>query len=329
VATLVRMATALALEAHGLAKSYGNVRAVDGFDTELPVGTVLGFLGPNGAGKTTVIRMLSTIVRPDSGSFRVAGAPHTDPREVRRRVGVLPESAGYPRAQTGEEWLTYRALLFGQSRAHARRTAHELLEQVGLHERARSMVATYSRGMRQRLGAAGALVGRPQLVLLDEPTLGLDPSGQQQLLELVSRIARERGAAVVLSTHQLDDVEQTCDQVLILNRGRIVAEGSVADVVRQAAAPREALVNVPLDRRDAAIEALNHANMRAVVLEGERGADLRLTMPSGVPAEEASGRALGVLLDADIPVLAFTFEGGRLSDAFLLLTEEVGKGDGR
>src|SRR5262249_30200130 len=187
---------------------------------ELQFGTVLGFLGPNGAGKTTVIRMLSTILRPDAGSFTVAGIPHTDAAEVRRRIGVLPESGGYPRGQTGEEWLTYGARLFGLPRDRARSTARQLLEEVGLAERGSSLLATYSRGMRQRLGAAGALVNEPQLVVLDEPTLGLDPSGQQQLLDLVARISRERGATVILSTHLLDEVEQTCDQVLILNRGR-------------------------------------------------------------------------------------------------------------
>jgi ABC-2 type transport system ATP-binding protein len=311
-----------ALEAEGLRKSYGDVLAVESFTAHVPVGTVLGFLGPNGAGKKTVIRMLSTILRPDAGSFSVGGVLSTQPREIRSRIGVLPESAGYPGGQTGEEWLTFHAQLFGQPRKQAVTTARRLLDELGLAERGRSLISTYSRGMRQRLGAARALVNDPQLVILDEPTLGLDPSGQRQLLDLISRIAREHGATVILSTHLLDEVEETCDQVLILHRGRIVAEGTVADVVRRAAAPRQALVHVAPDQRAEAVQLLVGADMYATTLDGDRGADVMLTMPAGLPAEVASARALGVLFDAGIRVFGFTLEGGRLSDAFLAVTEE-------
>ena len=226
------MSSRLAIEARGLTKEYAGLRAVDALDLAVPEGTVLGFLGPNGAGKTTAIRMLATILRPDAGTFSVAGA--TEPVEIRRLVGVLPESAGYPPAQTGREWLTYHARLFGQPRREAHRTTERVLEEVGLADRADAAITTYSRGMRQRLGVARALVNDPRVVILDEPTLGLDPAGQDQLLELIGRIARDRGATVVLSTHHLDEVEQTCDRLLILHHGRVVAEGSVADVVARA-----------------------------------------------------------------------------------------------
>jgi len=222
----------LAIEARGLTKEYDGLRAVDALDLSVPAGTVLGFLGPNGAGKTTAIRMLSTILRPDAGTFQVAG--ESDPVAIRQAVGVLPESAGYPAAQTGREWLAFHARLFGQTRHGARQTVDRVLEEVGLADRADAAIATYSRGMRQRLGVARALVNEPQVVILDEPTLGLDPAGQDQLLELVTTIARDRGATVVLSTHHLDEVEQTCSRVLILHHGRVVAEGTVADVVARA-----------------------------------------------------------------------------------------------
>lgn len=225
----------LAIEARGLTKEYAGLRAVDALDLSVPEGTVLGFLGPNGAGKTTAIRMLSTILRPDAGSFTIAGV--SAPTEVRRVLGVLPESAGYPLAQTGREWLTFHGRLFGQGRREARRTTRDVLGEVGLADRADSAIATYSRGMRQRLGVARALVNDPRVVILDEPTLGLDPAGQDQLLELIGRIARDRGATVVLSTHHLDEVEQTCDRLLILHRGRVVAEGTVAEVVSRAGGP--------------------------------------------------------------------------------------------
>jgi ABC-2 type transport system ATP-binding protein len=311
-----------ALSALGLRKAYGELVALRDVDLEVPPGTVLGFLGPNGAGKTTVIRILSTILPADAGSFVVAGVPHTQPAQIRRLVGVLPESAGYPRGQTGEEWLTFHAQLFGQPRHQALQTARRLLGDVGLADRGRSLVSTYSRGMRQRLGVARALVNDPQVVFLDEPTLGLDPAGQRQLLDLISRIARDRGATVVLSTHVLAEVEETCDHVVILHRGRVVAQGTVADVVRRAAAPRRGLVRVPPEQRARALEAFAVGEVRAAALDADRRGELELTMPPDLPPEAASAKALRQLLDAQVPVLGFSLEGGRLSDAFLAVTEE-------
>jgi ABC-2 type transport system ATP-binding protein len=313
--------TSYAIEASGLGRSYGDVRAVESFDLALPGGSILGFLGPNGAGKTSVIRMLSTILRPDAGSFTVAGVPSTQPEEIRRRIGVLPESAGYPPTQTGIEWLTFHARLFGQSRKKAGDTARRLLDEVGLAERGASRVSAYSRGMRQRLGIGRALVNDPEVVFLDEPTLGLDPIGQRQVLGLVTRIARERGSTVVLSTHQLDEVEQTCDQVLIMNRGHVVVFGGVADVMRRAAAPRQAWLEVPTDQRGRAAEILGGADVKAVSLDGDRTGRLQLTLSSHEPAETSSAGVLRLLLDAGVPVVGFTLEGGRLSDAFLSATE--------
>jgi len=219
-----------AVEAHGVEKRYGSLVAVDDLSFEAQPGEILGVLGPNGAGKTTAIRVLTTILEPTRGSFAVAGVPHTNPAEIRRRIGVLPESAGYPEHQTGEEYLRYHARLYGRNRADARSVAATLLEELGLGERGGSLISTYSRGMRQRLGIARALVNEPQVVFLDEPTLGLDPAGQRQMLATVRRIAGERGATVLLSTHLLVEVEETCSRVMILNRGRVAAEGTVAEV---------------------------------------------------------------------------------------------------
>jgi ABC-2 type transport system ATP-binding protein len=307
-----------ALETHELTKAYGEVRAVEALDLAVPPGLVLGFLGPNGAGKTTVIRMLTTVLRPDAGTFSVAGIPHTRPIQIRQRVGVMPESAGYPERQSGEEFIRYHARLFGHTRESARATAASLLEEVGLADRARSAIGGYSRGMRQRLGIARALVNEPAVVFLDEPTLGLDPSGQRQVLGLIRQIAEARGATVVLSTHLLTEVEEVCGRVVILNRGRIVADGTVAEIVRRAAAPRQGRVQVPREATGRALEALRARGIHAT--EDSRPGQVELSLRSDA-AEEDVLAALGALLDARIPVLGLELEGGRLSDAFLAMTE--------
>ena len=310
-----------AIEARGLSKRFGALVAVDGLELEVPRGAVLGFLGPNGAGKTTVIRVLTTILAPSAGSFALAGIPGTRPAEIRRAVGVLPESAGYPEQQTGEEFVRYHARLFGHSRASARVTAASLLDEVGLGERARSLVGSYSRGMRQRLGIARALVNEPQVMFLDEPTLGLDPAGQRQVLSLVRRVAGDRGATVVLSTHLLGEVEEVCTQVIILNRGRVVADGTVAEVVRRAAAPGRARLEVARDRLEHALRALGATPGIAAARTNGRPGELELTFAGEHTPEAGLAEALRILLDADVPVLGLSLEGRRLSDAFLAMTE--------
>jgi ABC-2 type transport system ATP-binding protein len=309
-----------AVETEDLRKQYGSFVALEGLTLSLDAGEVLGVLGPNGAGKTTAIRVLTTIFAPSKGRFSIAGVPHTRPAEIRRRVGVLPESAGYPARQTGEEYLRYFARLYGHSRASARALAEELLAQVRLFDRRHSLIAGYSRGMRQRLGIARALVNDPQVVFLDEPTLGLDPAGQRQVLALVRQITAERGATVLLSTHLLAEVEEVCSRVVILNRGRLVADGTVAEIARRAAAPRSARLRVAAEHverarvtlaRSAGIERVEPAN-------GQLGSLVALLDGAGSPAMNDALRALA---DAEVPVLAFELEGARLSDAFLAMTE--------
>jgi ABC-2 type transport system ATP-binding protein len=219
------------IEATDLSKRYGARTALDGLTFTAEPGDVIGLLGPNGAGKTTTIRLLTTILEPTGGTFAVAGVPGDRPNRIRQRIGVLPESAGYPGRQTGAEYLQYAARLFGQSRRDARAGAERLLTDVGLGERAGARISTYSRGMKQRLGIARALVNDPVVVFLDEPTLGLDPAGQREILATIADIAERRGATVVLSTHTLTEVEQVCGSVLILDHGTLRAAGPIAEVV--------------------------------------------------------------------------------------------------
>ena len=310
-----------AVETHGLGKQYGSLVALRELTFAVQAGEVVGVLGPNGAGKTTAVRVLTTILEPDRGSFAVAGVPHTRPAEIRRRVGVLPESAGYPQRQTGEEYLRYHARLHGHSRASARAAALGLLEEVGLADRRRSLIATYSRGMRQRLGIARALVNDPQVVFLDEPTLGLDPAGQRQVLGNVRRIASERGAAVLLSTHLLAEVEENCSRVLILNRGRVIAEGTVLEVTRRAAAPRSGRLHVNPEHAERAAAALA-ATPGVDEFEGANGQPGWFRIVFAHSANGSSPNdAVRALLDSGVAVLSFELEGARLSDAFLAMTE--------
>jgi len=315
------------VEARGIAKLYGSLVAVDDLTVAVEAGEVLGILGPNGAGKTTAVRMLTTILAPSRGSFSVAGIPHTRPEEIRSRIGVLPESAGYPGGQTGEQYLTYHARLYGYPRGRAGEIARSLLDELGLLERGRSPISAYSRGMRQRLGIARALVNEPVAVFLDEPTLGLDPAGQRQVLRHVRTIARERGAAVLLSTHLLNEVEENCSNVLILNRGRVVAEGTVSDVVSRAAAPRRLRLQVAPEETDRAtlVLAALPAVQQVELSESQTG---WLAVELAAPGDANGGGpapndVLRALLDAGLALRSFELDGTRLSDAFLAMTGAV------
>jgi ABC-2 type transport system ATP-binding protein len=308
------MSAEFAVEVDGLTKRFGTRVAVDDLRFTARPGEVVGLLGPNGAGKTTTIRLLSTVLTPTSGRFRVAGIDSRSAGEIRRRVGVLPESVGYPGYLSGRDYLRYHARLCGLAKIDALVT--RLLADVGLTDRAASRIATYSRGMRQRLGIARALVNEPSVVLLDEPTLGLDPAGQRQMLAIVRQIAAERGAAVVLSTHTLPEVEQVCGRVLIMAGGRAVASGTVDEVTRTVAARRSGRLRVPLELTDLAMRTLAAVAGVTTEVTSERPdvLTIRVTAPMDTNA------ALLAVLAANIPVLSFEVDGARLGDAFLALT---------
>ena len=308
------------VEASDLTKHYGSVVALEGLDLAVRAGEIVGVLGPNGAGKTTAIRVLTTILPATRGTFAIAGIPHTRPADIRRVVGVLPESAGYPERQTGTGYVRYFARLYGHGSTSARRTASSLLEQVGLGERGDSLIASYSRGMRQRLGIARTLVNDPQVVFLDEPTLGLDPAGQRQVLALIRTIARERGATVLLSTHLLAEVEEVCSRVLILNRGRVAAEGTVAEIVRRAASPRTAKIRVDAEHVARARESLRAVpGIESIAVVDEQAGALQATLDA--MATDAANAGIRALLDSGVPVHLFELQGASLSDAFLAMTE--------
>jgi ABC-2 type transport system ATP-binding protein len=316
------------LEAVELTKRYGVRTALQGVSFTAGEGDVVGLLGPNGAGKTTTIRLLSTVLEPTSGHFSVAGQPSSAPAEIRRRIGVLPESSGYPGHQTGREYLRYFARLYGLGRDMAQGAANRLLADVGLDERAGSPIHSYSRGMRRRLGIARALVNNPRVVFLDEPTLGLDPAGRFQVLDIVRNLADRRGVTIVLSTHTLPEVEEVCSKVLILDRGRVQASGSVADVIRAAKVEPSARLRVAMELVERARQALADLPGFSVEVAEGRPDVLRIAFlahSSAPPSRpDALNAALKAVANAGVPVLSFEVDGARLSDAFLTMTGGVG-----
>jgi ABC-2 type transport system ATP-binding protein len=262
-----------------------------------------------------------------NGTFSVAGVPSIRPNEIRRRVGVLPESSGYPGHQTGQEYLRYHARLFGRSRPDAIRVADDLLAEVGLAERRSSRISTYSRGMRQRLGIARALVNDPVVVFLDEPTLGLDPAGQRQVLGMVREIARDRAATVVLSTHTLPEVEEVCTSAIILSAGSVLVSGPISEVTRTVTVQHAGQVRVPTDLVDKARAALSGVPGLTLKAADGRPDVLKISVTEGRDgrrdrADTGLNGALRAVLAADVPVLAFEVEGARLSTAFLTMTAE-------
>lgn len=223
-----------AIRTRGLTKRYGDLLAVDNLDLEVRSGEIFGLLGPNGAGKTTTILMLLGLSEPTRGEVSVVGLdPARQALEVKRRVGYVPDNVGFYAGLTGRENLAYTARLSRLGGREAASRVAELLSDVGLTERADDKVRTYSHGMRQRLGIADALVKSPDVLILDEPTIGLDPRGADQILELVWRLAADRGVAVLLTSHLLGQVQEMCGRVGIFVSGRMVAAGSVTELADQ------------------------------------------------------------------------------------------------
>ena len=219
-----------AVEARGLVKTYDDVEAVRGVDLRVDAGEVFGFLGPNGAGKSTTVKMLTTLLTITSGGASVAGVDVTaDPDTVRRRIGVALQEAGLDPRQNGRELLILQARLFGMSPADAAERAHELLALVELEDAADRLIKTYSGGMKRRLDLASALVHRPDVLFLDEPTTGLDPSSRLTIWDEVRRI-NQQGTTVFLTTQYLEEADALCDRLAIIDGGRIVREGTPASL---------------------------------------------------------------------------------------------------
>jgi lipooligosaccharide transport system ATP-binding protein len=221
------------ISAHGLVKRFGNFTAVDGIDVEVRAGEAFGFLGPNGAGKSSTMRMIGCVSTPTGGSLRVLGMdPVREGSAIRARLGVCPQQDSLDPELTVRENLTVYARYFGIPRKLARQRADELIEFVQLTERAGDKVEPLSGGMKRRLTIARALVNDPAIVLLDEPTTGLDPQARHLVWERLFRL-KQRGVTLVLTTHYMDEAEQLCDRLVVMDGGKIVAEGSPRQLIER------------------------------------------------------------------------------------------------
>ena len=221
------------IEARGLTKRFGKTTALDGLDLVAEPGQVVAVLGPNGAGKTTFVRSVATLLRPDAGTLRVAGHDvRTEPAAVRRVIGLAGQFAAIEPAMTGRENLEMVARLFGQDRRTAKRNAQAVLEQLALVDAADRLSRTYSGGMRRRLDLGASLVGAPRLLLLDEPTTGLDPRSRIELWDAIRRLV-EAGTDVLLTTQYLDEADHLATQVVIIDHGRAVAAGPPTELKRR------------------------------------------------------------------------------------------------
>lgn len=315
------------LVVEGIQKKYGNRRALKGLTFTLLAGRVMGFLGPNGAGKTTSIRILTTIMEPDAGHFTVDGIEFDRPEKIRRKIGVLPENLGFPRQMTAVEYLVFFGQLYGLTPQSAKTNALRMLNEVGLENRTKSLISSFSHGMRQRLGIARALINNPVVVFLDEPTLGLDPRGQQELLLLIQQIAREHQAGVILCSHMLSEIEGICDDVIILSSGQVVAQGAVNSVIGNIQR-NVARVRVPPENVEPSLELLSAMpNVFKVSSDPQMRGWLSVELANYIAADSQSSNfrnaILKALIQSEIPVLSYEAEGGRLQDVFLQLTEEV------
>ena len=227
------MADEIVIRAEGLTKRYAATLAVDHVDIAVHSGEIVGILGPNGSGKTTTILMLLGLTEPTEGRAEVAGFdPLREPLEVKRRVGYLPDSVGFYDGLSARDNLAYTGRLAGLSRREIDERFAEAIARVGLPDVGRERVATFSRGMRQRLGLAEILMKRPSIAILDEPTATLDPHSTQEFLGMIRRLKAD-GTAVLLSSHHLDQVQSVCDRVALFNLGRIALSGSVTDLARR------------------------------------------------------------------------------------------------
>jgi ABC-2 type transport system ATP-binding protein len=303
------------LEAIDLRRSYGSRIVLDGVSLAVNAGEVVGLLGPNGAGKTTTLSLLATLIEPDSGVVRIAGAkPSPRHYALRRKLGFVPQAIALYPSLSGLQNLELFARLHGISKRRAQSESMRVLEEVGLAERARDPVAVLSGGMQRRLNLACGMVHRPDLLLLDEPTVGVDPQSREQILETVCRAA-EAGAAVIYSTHYMEEVERICGRALLLDGGKVVAAGTIAELITLGG--RHPLMELTFQDGAPTAWCNGLTGITPIAVPGANGnAKVALQLDSFALVNPILERARA----AGAQVLEFSVHSPNLSDAFIALT---------
>jgi ABC-2 type transport system ATP-binding protein len=306
-----------AIETHDLSKNYGDRLAVDRLNLTVAPKQVHGFLGPNGAGKSTTIKMMVGLLRPTSGSLSILGQGVSgDKPGVRRRIGYMPELPRFPKHLSGEELLDVYGRMYGMSKTERRGRISELIKMVGLEGRGKDRIGKYSKGMQQRIGIAQALISDPELVILDEPSIGLDPVGMVEVRNMVKDIVKS-GTTVFFSSHLLAEVQQVCDHVTVIHLGVMRYSGTLEDISSKVTARRRLVIELdkPVDGVLTALRGVKNVtvevNMNTYTLHLNTRDDIRAEVSRAVAA------AGGV-------IVRMQEEGGGLEDAFLSLVGKDG-----
>ncbi|RLK60093.1 ATP-binding cassette domain-containing protein [Actinokineospora cianjurensis] len=312
-------ASSIAVRAEALVKTFGSTRALDGVDLEIPAGTVLGLLGPNGAGKTTTVRILTTLLKPDSGRAFVAGHDVVaDPDAVRRSIGLSGQYAAVDEHLTGYENLYMVGRLYGMSRADASKRARELISRFRLEDAGDRPAKTYSGGMRRRLDLGGALVAQPAVVVLDEPTTGLDPRGRLDTWEVIGELVAD-GTTVLLTTQYLEEADQLADTILVIDHGKVIAGGTADQLKAQIGGERLEIVVADATELAATARVLAEVGSDAPTTDDHQRR-VQVKVDTG---PKALVEALRRLDQESVSVLDVALHRPTLDDVFLALTGHV------